>query len=67
MERDPYQGLVSRLDFCRQFRIRPRTAWNWRRRGYGPQPRRVGSRLYYVQAEIDAFMAEVKARPSVVA
>lgn len=59
-------GLVHRTDFCDQVGIVPRTARLWELRGYGPRARRLGGRVYYVQAEIDAFLAELAA-PSVVA
>lgn len=60
-------GMVRRLDACRQLGIQPRTAHEWAGRKYGPLPRRVGGRVYYLQTEIDEFLATVKARPSVVA
>lgn len=59
--------LVPRLEYCKQVRITPRTARNWVLSGYGPQPRRLGGRVYYLRAEIEAFLAEVENTPSVVA
>ena len=63
---EPPAGLVRRPEMCRQLGIVPRTAREWAIRNYGPPLRRIGGRVYYVQAEIDAFLADVK-RPSVVA
>lgn len=70
MQRDQLGGLVTRPEFCAQLGINARTARRWAAAKYGPEPLRLGKghgRTYYVQTEIDAFMAEVKARPSVVA
>lgn len=70
MQRDHLEGLVTRTTFCAQLSITARTARRWFEAGYGPVPRRLGpgkGRLYYVQAEIDEFATELKARPSVVA
>jgi len=60
-------GLVDRLEFCEQVRICPRTARYWAVKGYGPAPRRIGGRVFYAQPEIDAFLLEIRDRPSVVA
>lgn len=70
MSSDHYEGLVTRLEFCAQMKIDPRQARRWAMDGYGPKPRRIGmghGRVYYVQAEIDAFIANAKNTPSVVA
>jgi predicted site-specific integrase-resolvase len=64
---DAPAGLVRRLDACVMLGIVPRTAHEWSVRGYGPQPRRIGGRVYYLKSEIDAFLQEVRASPSVVA
>ena len=29
----------------------------WRQRGYGPTPKKLGKRVMYVRAEVDAFLA----------
>jgi DNA-binding transcriptional MerR regulator len=60
-------GLVRRDEFCRQLDISPRTAREWAEKRYGPPVRRVGGRVYYAQAEIDAFLLEIRTRPPVVA
>lgn len=60
-------GLVRRPEMCQQLGIVPRTAREWAVRGYGPPPRRLGGRVYYVQAEIDAFLKEIRAGSTVVA
>lgn len=67
MRNDPLAGLVRRDEFCRQMNIAPRTAREWAQRGYGPPPCKVGGRAYYAQAEIDAFILDIRTRPSVVA
>lgn len=60
-------GMVRRPEMCQQLGIVPRTAREWAVRGYGPPPRKVGGRVYYLQSEIDAFVQDVKNAPSVVA
>lgn len=60
MKLDLDGGLVHRSDFCEQLGIVPRTARLWEIREYGPPARRVGGRVYYLQAEIDAFMASIR-------
>lgn len=55
-------GLVRRPEMCRQFGIVSRTARDWAVRGYGPKPRMLGGRVYYVQAEIDEFLSGIRAQ-----
>lgn len=60
-------GMVHRIDFCNQIGIVPRTARLWELRGYGPRPRRIGGRVYYVQDEIDVFLNKIRDGVPVVA
>lgn len=65
--KDDIAGLVPRIEFCRQLGIAARTARDWASKEYGPPVRRVGGRVYYAQAEIDAFLVDIRTRDSVVA
>lgn len=62
---DNVAGLVRRPEMCRQFGITPRTAREWAVRRYGPPPRMLGGRVYYVQAEIDMFLKDIAAPTAV--
>lgn len=39
--------------------VHPHTLKRWRWRGYGPQPVRVGGRLFYRASEIEAWLASL--------
>lgn len=65
--KDAMAGMVTRVEFCDQLGIVPRTARNWAVDGYGPKPRLISNRIYYVQAEIDAFLADIRDTDPVVA
>lgn len=57
---EPLPGLIDRSEFCRQLRISPRTARYWASRGQGPHPRYHARRIYYVQAEVTAYLEELR-------
>lgn len=41
--------------------VTPRTLRNWRRAGFGPQPREDGGHLLYDRAELEAFARGARA------
>jgi hypothetical protein len=60
MRDDLLEGLVDRHEFARQLGIDPKTAFNWHQRGYGPRRRYLGGKVFYLQAEIDAFVRDLR-------
>lgn len=60
-------GLIHQTAFCDRVGIDPRTARRWASTGYGPPVRKVGGRVYYAEAEVDAWLLTIRTSSSVVA
>ncbi|MBW9110174.1 helix-turn-helix transcriptional regulator [Microbacterium ureisolvens] len=58
-------GAASRLltteEVAEYLQIPARTIEDWRHRGYGPKYARMGKRVRYRQAAVDAWLAEIEA------
>jgi hypothetical protein len=48
-------GRISRADAAAFLGLRPKTLADWKCRGLGPQPVRVGGRVFYRLADLEAF------------
>jgi hypothetical protein len=49
--RTPRPGAAAYLD------VKPKTLAEWQRLGKGPMPRKVGGRVFYRRADLEAFVA----------
>ena len=49
---------INQVELSRRWRLSPRTLERWRYRGTGPQYLKVGARILYRVADIEAFEAE---------
>lgn len=49
--------LITIDEYADRMRVGVPTVRHWRRTGYGPQPRRIGRRLLWLEAEVDSFIA----------
>lgn len=50
-------GRIARADAATYLGLTPKTLAEWSRLGRGPRPRRVGGRIFYMQCDLDAFVA----------
>ena len=50
-------GRVARRDAAAFLGLRPKTLANWICTGYGPRALRVGNRVFYRFADLQAFVA----------
>ncbi len=57
-------GRMSRRDTAAYTGFSEKTLTNWALNGHGPRPHRVGGRIFYFKADIDAFI-QGKAAPVV--
>lgn len=48
-------GRVSRADAATFLGLSTKTLAHWAMRGVGPLPRRVGGRIFYMRADLEAF------------
>jgi hypothetical protein len=46
---------LNQIELSRRWRLSPRTLEGWRRRGKGPQYLKVGARVLYRLADIEAY------------
>ena len=49
---------INQVELSRRWRLSPRTLERWRYQGTGPQYLKVGGRIVYRLADIEAFEAE---------
>ncbi len=49
-------GRMSRRDTAAYTGFSEKTLTNWALNGHGPRPHRVGGRIFYFKADIDAFI-----------
>jgi hypothetical protein len=49
---------INQVELSRRWRLSPRTLERWRYQGTGPQFLKVGGRVVYRLADIEAFEAE---------
>lgn len=52
-------GFVSEASFARSVGL---TVWGiraWKKRGYGPQPVKLGKAVFYPEASVTAFMSQL--------
>ena len=49
---------INQVELSRRWRLSPRTLERWRYQGTGPQYLKVGGRVVYRLADIEAFEAE---------
>ena len=49
-------GRMSREDAARYLGLRPKTLAMWALEGKGPRPLKVGGRIFYFKADLDAFI-----------
>jgi hypothetical protein len=52
-------GKVSREDAARAMGRTPKTLVEWARQGIGPKPENIAGRIFYVWADVQAFMGAV--------
>lgn len=50
-------GRASRKDAATFVGVKPKTLADWQRLGKGPLPRKVGGRVFYRRADLEAFVA----------
>lgn len=50
-------GLVSRKDAAKALLMKPKTLCEWAKKGIGPNPVRVGGRIFYKWSELQSFVA----------
>ncbi len=50
-------GRASRKDAAAFLGLKPKTLAEWQRLGKGPLPRKVGGRIFYRRADLEAFVA----------
>lgn len=50
-------GRVSRTDAATYLGRSPKTLAEWSRLGAGPQPRKVGGRIFYLLEDLEAFVS----------
>ena len=50
-------GRMTRNDAARYLGVQPTTLAYWALRPYGARPRRIGGRVFYRKADLDAFIA----------
>jgi hypothetical protein len=50
-------GRLTRSDAALYLGLQPATLANWALRAYGPRPSRIGRRVFYRKADLDAFIA----------
>lgn len=48
-------GRVSRADAALFLGCTPKTMADWSSRGYGPLPRKVGGRIFYLMRDLEAY------------
>lgn len=48
-------GMISRKHAAKALGVKAKTMCEWGAKGLGPQPVRVGGRIYYRWAEVEAF------------
>ena len=48
-------GRLSRADAAAFLGLRPKTLADYKSRGIGPVPRKVGGRVFYRMADLEAF------------
>lgn len=51
------EPLLEPADVAAQLRLKPDTLYQWKLRGIGPKPLKVGGRLRYRQSDVDAYVA----------
>ena len=50
-------GRAARKDAAAFVGVKPKTLAEWQRLGKGPLPRKVGGRIFYRRADLEAFVA----------
>lgn len=53
---DLLNGYLTPSDAAKALHVHPHTLKRWRARNYGPQPVRVGMRLYYRASDIYGWL-----------
>lgn len=53
----PPAGYLWTPDAARKIGLSVKTLWNYRHRGIGPQPKKIGRKLAYSIEELDAWLA----------
>jgi len=48
-------GRVARADAATYLGLKPKTLADWSGKGIGPLPRKVGGRVFYFVADLEAF------------
>lgn len=48
-------GMISRKHAATALGVKPKTMCEWGAKGIGPQPVKVGGRIYYRWSEVQAF------------
>lgn len=59
----PPEGFRSDTQTALLLGISPFGLREWRRRGYGPTPRKIGRRVVYAEADIQTFLNSVATTP----
>ena len=54
-------GRMSRNQTARYLGLAPQTLASWASRGFGPQPIKLGGKVFYRRADVDAFIRGGKA------
>jgi predicted DNA-binding transcriptional regulator AlpA len=55
---DQDDDILTAEDVCDQYRMHPNTLYRWRSVGRGPQAYRIGRRLLYRRADVEAWFEQ---------
>lgn len=58
------EQLLTTDEVAELYRTSPATVRYWRHKGYGPPGRKVGRKVLYDRADVDAFWASLSADSS---
>lgn len=53
--------LLTPAEVAEWLRVKPSTLAHWRSRKVGPKPQPVGSRIFYNESDVQAYLDEMQA------
>ncbi len=56
--------LLAHDEAARQLRVSLKTLWDWDRRGFGPRPVRLGTRVRYKVTDLTEWLDELSTEAS---